>query len=316
MKVHLTNLLFKDADDSARPIRSITILQPLPTIDPKDKEASKAALARMYNEVQAQIDVDHELAARLTHEEQEMYTVEERSKFLAGFFDRRKKHLAKEQVEAIRSKPPIKTQLRNLMMTYLKHRGSEEDEKRVGSRKKRVASSSSKQKSPKKQKSNDQESIDSDTELRKCLKVVPNDDKAIDYETLDVKTLIVDYESQVQGTIDAASRPDIMFAVCTCSKFQVTPKLSHLHVVKRIFRKSTTEGCQFLGRRLISWQCKKQTIVATSITKAEYVVAANCYAQTESNVEFHQIVDFLTSSSIYHALTVSPTIYASNIEQF
>ncbi|GJT47368.1 putative ribonuclease H-like domain-containing protein [Tanacetum coccineum] len=39
-------------------------------------------------------------------------------------------------------------------------------------------------------------------------------------------------------------------------------------------RKSTTGGCQFLGRRLISWQCKKQTIVATSSTKAEYVAAA------------------------------------------
>ncbi|GJT75492.1 integrase, catalytic region, zinc finger, CCHC-type containing protein [Tanacetum coccineum] len=36
-------------------------------------------------------------------------------------------------------------------------------------------------------------------------------------------------------------------------------------------RKSTTGGCQFLGRRLISWQCKKQKIVANSTTKAEYV---------------------------------------------
>nr|GEV19401.1 hypothetical protein [Tanacetum cinerariifolium] len=40
-------------------------------------------------------------------------------------------------------------------------------------------------------------------------------------------------------------------------------------------RKSTTEGYQFLGRRFISWQCKKQTIVATSTTKAEYVAAAS-----------------------------------------
>nr|GEW79664.1 putative ribonuclease H-like domain-containing protein [Tanacetum cinerariifolium] len=91
---------------------------------------------------------------------------------------------------------------------------------------------------------------------------------------------------------------------------EVTPKLSHLHAVKRIFRylkgqpklglwyprdspfdleaysdsdyaganldrKSTTKGFQFLGRRLISWQCKKQTIVATSTTEAEYVAAAN-----------------------------------------
>ncbi|GJW80636.1 putative ribonuclease H-like domain-containing protein [Tanacetum coccineum] len=45
-------------------------------------------------------------------------------------------------------------------------------------------------------------------------------------------------------------------------------------------RKSTTGGCQFLGQRLISWQCKKQTIVATSTTEAEYVAAANCCGQT------------------------------------
>ncbi|GJY77422.1 putative ribonuclease H-like domain-containing protein [Tanacetum coccineum] len=39
-------------------------------------------------------------------------------------------------------------------------------------------------------------------------------------------------------------------------------------------RKSTIGGCQFFGNRLISWQCKKQTVVATSITEAEYVPAA------------------------------------------
>nr|GFC00163.1 putative ribonuclease H-like domain-containing protein [Tanacetum cinerariifolium] len=44
-------------------------------------------------------------------------------------------------------------------------------------------------------------------------------------------------------------------------------------------RKSTTRGCQFLGRRLISWQCKKQTIVATSTTDAEYVAAASSCGQ-------------------------------------
>ncbi|GJR85018.1 putative ribonuclease H-like domain-containing protein [Tanacetum coccineum] len=66
-----------------------------------------------------------------------------------------------------------------------------------------------------------------------------------------------------------ASRPDIMFAVCACaSKRGAT-----------LDRKSTTGGCQFLGNRLISWQCKKQTVVATSTTEAEYVAAANCCGQ-------------------------------------
>ncbi|GKF30811.1 hypothetical protein Tco_0100609 [Tanacetum coccineum] len=44
-------------------------------------------------------------------------------------------------------------------------------------------------------------------------------------------------------------------------------------------RKSITGGCQFLGRRLISWQCKKKTVVANSTTKVEYVAASSCCRQ-------------------------------------
>nr|GEW80498.1 ribonuclease H-like domain, reverse transcriptase, RNA-dependent DNA polymerase [Tanacetum cinerariifolium] len=57
-------------------------------------------------------------------------------------------------------------------------------------------------------------------------------------------------------------------------------------------KKSITGGCQFLRRRLISWQCKKQTIMATSSIKAEYVVAASCCGQSTicivKNPVFHQ----------------------------
>ncbi|GJU57246.1 hypothetical protein Tco_1235012 [Tanacetum coccineum] len=51
-----------------------------------------------------------------------MYTIEERSKLLAKFFERRKKLLAEERA-VVRNKPPTRTQLRSLMMTYLKHAG-------------------------------------------------------------------------------------------------------------------------------------------------------------------------------------------------
>nr|GFA37116.1 hypothetical protein [Tanacetum cinerariifolium] len=117
------------------------------------------------------------------------------------------------------------------------------------------------------------------------------------------------YRSMIRSLMYlTASRPDIMFAVCAYARHQVTPKKCHLHAAKRIFRylkgnpklglwyhkespfdlvaysdsdcgganqdrKSTTRGCQFLGRRWISWQCKKQTIMATSTTEAEYVAA-------------------------------------------
>ncbi|GKD50469.1 putative ribonuclease H-like domain-containing protein, partial [Tanacetum coccineum] len=72
-----------------------------------------------------------------------------------------------------------------------------------------------------------------------------------------------------------SSRPDIMFVVCACS------------------RKSTTGGCQFLGKRLISWQCKKQTIVANSTTKAEYVAAANCCDQSSGPI------NLVTDETVY-----------------
>ncbi|GJV39300.1 putative ribonuclease H-like domain-containing protein [Tanacetum coccineum] len=80
-----------------------------------------------------------------------------------------------------------------------------------------------------------------------------------------------------------ASRPDIMFAVCACARdspFELEA-FSEGHIMEgaSLDRKSTTGGCQFLGRRLISWQCKKQTIVANSTTEAEYVAAANCCGQ-------------------------------------
>jgi hypothetical protein len=44
-------------------------------------------------------------------------------------------------------------------------------------------------------------------------------------------------------------------------------------------RKSTTGGCQFLGERLVSWQCKKQTCVAQSSCEAEYMAAGSCCSQ-------------------------------------
>ncbi|GKE16358.1 hypothetical protein Tco_1423935 [Tanacetum coccineum] len=262
-------ITFQDVEDSytPRPVRSITTLQPLPTIDPKDKEkgilqeaepvkktkgkdqgdaqierdaevalrlqaelneelmiererqeeASKVAIAEMFDEVQERMDADFEMAARMTLEEQEKYSIEERARLLAKFFDRRKKQLAAERAEAIRNKPPIKTQLRNLMMTYLKNMGgythsqlkgktfeeiqglyerqqkriqyftpmdSEKEAQKSHKRLKRVAGSYATHKPSKKQK-------------------VMNDDSEVNYEPLSKRFPIVNLEYQLLGKIEA-----------------------------------------------------------------------------------------------------------------
>src|SRR3954468_23942021 len=126
-----------------------------------------------------------------------------------------------------------------------------------------------------------------------------------------------------------ASRPDILFSVCLCARFQSDPRESHLIAVKRILRylkgttnvglvyrksqeynlvgfcdadyagdrierKSTSGSCQFLGSHLISWYSKKQATIALSTTEAEYVAAADCSTQMlwmKSQLEDYQIYE-------------------------
>ncbi|GJU78600.1 putative ribonuclease H-like domain-containing protein [Tanacetum coccineum] len=73
-----------------------------------------------------------------------------------------------------------------------------------------------------------------------------------------------------------SSRPDIMFAD---SPFDLVAYTNSDYAGASLDRKSTTGGCQFLGCRLISWQCKKQNVVANLTTEAEYIAASNCCAQ-------------------------------------
>ncbi|GKA14652.1 hypothetical protein Tco_0694298 [Tanacetum coccineum] len=147
-----------------------------------------------------------------------------------------------------------------------------------------------------------------------------------------------------------ASRPDIMFAVCACARFQVTPKVSHLHAVKRIFRylkgqpklglwyprdspfdleafsdsdyagasldrKSTTGGCQFLGKRCCG--SKLKCLIIDGISDEFGVKTGSCKVNAaRQDLVLLGEMDFLNASTIRYSLTISPTIYASYIEQF
>nr|GEY05689.1 uncharacterized mitochondrial protein AtMg00810-like [Tanacetum cinerariifolium] len=125
--------------------------------------------------------------------------------------------------------------------------------------------------------------------------------------------------SKHQGMIGSllyltTSKPDIMFSVCLCARFQENPKTTHLEAVKRIFRyirgtshlglwypkgtgietvvyadsdhasdyidrKRTSGVCTFMGCCLTSWFTKKQIALVISMTEAEYVSAGKACQQ-------------------------------------
>nr|GEW35193.1 putative reverse transcriptase, RNA-dependent DNA polymerase [Tanacetum cinerariifolium] len=107
--------------------------------------------------------------------------------------------------------------------------------------------------------------------------MVPNKALVNDVEAEDVDVHL--YRSMIGSLMYLiASRLDITFVVCTCARdspFDLKAYSDSDYARASLDRKSTIGCCQFLGKRLISWQCKKQTIVANSTTKAEYVAAAS-----------------------------------------
>ncbi|GJW22157.1 retrotransposon protein, putative, ty1-copia subclass [Tanacetum coccineum] len=111
-----------------------------------------------------------------------------------------------------------------------------------------------------------------------------------------------------------ASRPDLTFVVCMCSRYQVKPTEKHLHALKKIFkylrgtinrglwypkdifialtayadvdhagckdtRRSTSGSMQLLGERLVSWSSKRHKSVAISSMEAKYIALSGCCAQ-------------------------------------
>ncbi|GKA86349.1 hypothetical protein Tco_0808060 [Tanacetum coccineum] len=127
-----------------------------------------------------------------------------------------------------------------------------------------------------------------------------------------------------------ASRPDIIFSICLCARFQGDPKVSHLEAVKRIFRyikgtqhlglwypkdtgvnvlvyansdhvgdvvdrKSTSGICTFVGSCLTLWFLKKQTSRANSITESDYVAAERACQQAlwmkQTFVDYNIMID-------------------------
>ncbi|GJX64978.1 hypothetical protein Tco_0299321 [Tanacetum coccineum] len=89
-----------------------------------EEEAANEALIKNFDDVKARIEADRILAEKLQEQEREQFTIEERAKFLHDTIAAQRKFLAQQRSQAIRNKPPTKNQLRNQMITYLKHVGN------------------------------------------------------------------------------------------------------------------------------------------------------------------------------------------------
>nr|GFA44242.1 hypothetical protein [Tanacetum cinerariifolium] len=176
---------------------------PPPTVQSQDKEqeAKDVALIKQMEDVQAMIDADALLAERLQQEESEQFTVDEQARMLVDLIAERKRFFAAHRAEQIRNKPPTKAQLRNKMVTYLKHIG-----KYTHNQLKSKSFEQIQMLYEREQKwINDFVPMDSEEvndseqqveeDLRACLDIVPVDDIAIDVESLATKYPIVNWKT-------------------------------------------------------------------------------------------------------------------------
>ncbi|GKC67979.1 hypothetical protein Tco_1100577 [Tanacetum coccineum] len=122
-----------------------------------------------------------------------------------------------------------------------------------------------------------------------------------------------------------ASRPDLVFVVCMCARYQASPTKKHLEALKRVFwylrgtinwglwypkdtvmavtayvdadhagcqdtRRSTSRSAQFLGDKLVNRSSKKQKSTAISTIEAEYIAMSGFYQVEKGVVELYFVM--------------------------
>ncbi|GJY08761.1 hypothetical protein Tco_0375815 [Tanacetum coccineum] len=184
----------------------------------KKEEEANIALIESWDNTQAMMEADFELAQRLQAEEQGEITIEERSRLFVELMNKRKKHFAKLRAEEKRRKPPTKAQKRNLMSTYLKNmvkeaETSEKISRRLAKKKsigKKRAGKEQKQESSKRQRMEDDKETDEheeakeddEAEMKKHMEVVQDDDEKIEIDVIPLATkplIIVEYKNVKEG---------------------------------------------------------------------------------------------------------------------
>ncbi|GJU47805.1 hypothetical protein Tco_1217360 [Tanacetum coccineum] len=186
----------------------------------RQEQASMNYIASLYDEVQARIDADHELAVRWTQEEQEKYIVDERAKLVAEYFENRKKQLAEERAvlyikehERITDFVPIGSERDERMIEKMHKKAAGVHEEKVleepDSTKVEVKQEGNKESTRKRlgrrlkmkpTKKSRMQKTDSDLEeeehLNTFLMLVPDEEGIIDYEVLEKRFPIIIWESK------------------------------------------------------------------------------------------------------------------------
>ncbi|GKE77301.1 hypothetical protein Tco_1543421, partial [Tanacetum coccineum] len=85
----------------------------------KAQQVEEANIA--WDDIQAKIDADYQLAERLQAQEQHELTIKEKYTLFVQLLEKRKKHFAAKKEEEKRNRPPIRSQQRSIMYTYLKN---------------------------------------------------------------------------------------------------------------------------------------------------------------------------------------------------
>ncbi|GJU94237.1 retrovirus-related pol polyprotein from transposon TNT 1-94 [Tanacetum coccineum] len=191
----------------------------------KEKEAN-VTLTEEWDDIQAKIEADHELAQRLQAEEQEELSIEEKAKLFQQLLEQRRKHFAAKRAEEKRNKPPTQAQQRKIMCTYLKNMEGKKLKdlknksfdsiqkmfdrafKRVNTfvdfRTDLVEGSSMRAREELKQESTKKQKVYEDkdtTELQSLMEVIPDEEEvAIDVVPLAIKSpTIVDWKIHKEG---------------------------------------------------------------------------------------------------------------------
>ncbi|GKD55272.1 hypothetical protein Tco_1288659, partial [Tanacetum coccineum] len=86
-------------------------------------EAASSFNVEEWEDIQARVEADEELAQRLQAEEREMYTEAEQARILIEHINQRKRYFSIQRAEERRNKPPTQAQQRTYMSNYIKHMG-------------------------------------------------------------------------------------------------------------------------------------------------------------------------------------------------